>query len=34
MIDAGKQWAMIQDILAERVRQDAKWGEQNHTLVW
>jgi len=24
----------IQDVLAERERQDAEWGEQNHTSVW
>lgn len=25
-----KTWAVLTDVAAERARQDAKWGEQNH----
>ena len=25
---------IVEEIFAERVRQDARWGEQNHTPIW
>lgn len=29
------QWRVLQDIVEERARQDAKWGQQNHEApVW
>ena len=30
MSDETKLWPALSDVLAERARQDAKWGEQNH----